>query len=134
MVKLENVIFCMHAESVSGRGVTAETILATLFPDYIPGLFTFSVILIILGLDPQADHSFKAEFWSPSGECVVNIGGPFSIPNPDLSIPQEYQGVNLAMNWNNTNLRSSGVYKLKVWVDNKLIGEKDIFVKGKNEL
>ena len=134
MAQLENVIFCLHAESIPGKGVNADTLLATLFPDYIPGLFTFSVILTILDLNPQEEHKFKVQFLSPSDETVVELEGPFKVPNPKPLLPQKYHGVNLAMDWTNTNLKSSGVYKLKVWVDDEFIGDKEILVKGKNEL
>ena len=49
------------------------------------------------------------------------------------NLPQQYKGINIAMDWNNVNLKVSGEYIIKITVDDILLKEKRIFVKGKNE-
>ena len=73
---VSDVIFCLRATNTEGRGACAETILTALTPEYIPGLFTFSVIITLLAADtsedyyllPQAEaHSLHVPHSHPTG-------------------------------------------------------------------
>lgn len=135
MAKLYNIVFCLSAKNNDGQSVNAEHILSVLNPEYIPGLYSFSVISTVHDLDTTIEHSFRAIFKSPKGDNVVDINSMLQ-PNPNAdtsNIPDEYKGLNIAMDWNNVDLKISGLYKYCIYIDNVLLGEKEIFVRGKNE-
>ena len=48
MANVFDIIFCLKATNFEEQGVCATTILTALTPEYIPGLFTFSVINYVL--------------------------------------------------------------------------------------
>ena len=135
MARVDNVIFCLRTINMGEQGVTANTILNAITPEYIPGLFSFSVIISILDLDYNKDHFFSVIFSDPDTNKVINIENQ-RIPRLDHdngNLPNEYSGINIAMDWNNVNLKVSGLYTLKFLYDGDVIGEKSIYVKGKNE-
>ena len=133
MAKISDIIFCLRATNVEGEGASAHTILTALTPEYVPGLFSFSIIVNLLDIDLEHEHKFKIDFISPSEEEVLNISGDLPIMDIRTNLPKEYNGINIAMDWNNVNFKSSGLYIIRVYVDDVLIKEKEIFVKGKNE-
>lgn len=135
MAKLENIIFCLRTINMGEQGVTANVVLSAITPEYVPGLFSFSIIVSLLDLDATAEHVFSIEFVDPAGMEVVKIENqqlPI-MPDTGSNLPNEYQGINIAMDWNNVNFRISGLYTIKVFYDGVEIGSKEIYVKGKNE-
>ena len=132
MAKVNDIVFFFYLTNLPGQGASAHTILSTMTPEYIPGLFTFSVVITILDINKTADHTFKVTFSSPN-EVVGVISGSFPALNTQNNLPDEYKGINLVVNCNNMNMKESGEYTLLVALDDDQIGEKKIFVKGKNE-
>lgn len=130
---VHDIVFCVKTIN-TGDGITANSILSVLNPEYIPGLFSFSVIITILGIDTSKHHELSLKLVSPSLEEIVDLSLDMPLINDiDMNLPEEYRGINMAMDWNNVNFKSSGVYSLTVAVDGYNIGRKEIFVKGKNE-
>lgn len=135
MARVDNIIFCLRTINMGEQGVTANVVLSAITPEYIPGLFSFSVIITLLDLDYSREHTFSVEFVNPNGENVIDICNQ-PMPNVDLdmgNLPNEYKGINIAMDWNNVNLRLSGLYTIRILYDGTEIGNKSIYVKGKNE-
>ena len=133
MAKISDVIFCLRATNIEGEGATAHTILSVIAPEYVPGLFSFSVIINLLDVDLKQAHQFNINFESPSNEVVLTINGELPTIDTSTNLPQEYQGITIAMDWNNVNFKTSGLYSLKFFVDGEFVNSKEIFVKGKNE-
>lgn len=135
MARVDNIIFCLRTINMGEQGVSANTILSAITPEYVPGLFSFSIIITLLDLDSTREHVFSIEFIDPMGENVVSIDNqPLPLLPTNLSnLPSEYQGINIAMDWNNVNLRVSGLYTVRILYDGTEIGNRQIYVKGKNE-
>lgn len=133
MAKLTDLIFCLRASNVQGEGVSADNILSAITPEYIPGLFTFSVIAIILDIDLSKKHKLLIDFCDPEESIVAHVEGELPEVETESNLPEEYKGVNIALDWNNVNFKRSGLYKITVSIDESIIGEKFIYVKGKNE-
>lgn len=131
MARVSDIIFCLNSTNLPGQGVCANTILTTIMPDYIPGLFTFSVVITILGVDTSAEHSIVITF-SYKDTIIANVEGHIPSMDDQSNLPQEYKGINLSLDWNNINFQEDGEYSLKVVLDGEEIGGKDIYVKGKN--
>ena len=133
MARVSDIIFCLNSTNLPGQGVCANTILTTIMPEYIPGLFTFSVVITILGVDVSTEHPITISF-SHEGTPVADVTSQIPSMEDQSNLPQEYKGVNLALNWNNINFQEQGEYSLKVMVDGQEVGNKTIFVKGKNQI
>lgn len=133
MPKINDIIFCLKARNADNDGVSAQTILSAITPEYIPGLFSFSVVVIVLDIDLTQTHEFRVIFETPSCETIVDICGEFPIIFNNTNLPPEHLGINVAMEWNNVNFKMSGLHTIKIFIDGKLIQSKEIFVKGKNE-
>lgn len=133
MAKVQDIICCLRATNDDERGVCATTILTALNPEYIPGLFTFSVIILLVDIDTSFSHQFQVNFISPSQETLVHIDDNTPIIHKSSNLPLQYQGLNVAMDWNNVDLKVSGEYKIEISIDGEIVGNKHIYVKGKNE-
>lgn len=131
MAYVSNIIVCLNAKN-DENGVCANNILTALTPEYIPGLFTFSVIIALLDIDVSQEHNFIVDFITPDDVSVVHIDGKLPCLEDKSNLPPEYKGVNIAMDWTNVNLKSSGEYKIIFTID-EVTTEKGIYVKGQNE-
>lgn len=135
MARVDNIIFCLKIHNLEDQGVNAVTVLSAITPEFIPGQFSFAVIISLLDLDYETNHVFSVEFLAPDGEKIINIENQ-PLPNQpigDSNLPNEYKGINIAMEWANVKLLSSGLYTLKFLYDGNEIKEKGIYIKGKNE-
>lgn len=133
MAKVSDIIFSLNATTLPNGGANASTILTALNPEYIPGLFTFSVLVFLLDLEPGKEMNLSISFVDPNGDNAAYIESPIQYEGDDSNIPQEYKGLNIGVDWKNVNLKVSGLYKLQVAVNGDILAEKPIFVKGKNE-
>lgn len=135
MARVDNIIFCLKAIPMGQQGLNANNILNAINPEYIPGLFSFSVIVCMLDVDSEGDHYFSVEFFDTNNERVVSIENQIvpHIPQVTSNLPNEYKGINIAMDWTNVDFKCSGIYTIVIKYDNCEIGHKEIYVKGKNE-
>lgn len=133
MAYISDVIFCMRATNIEGQGACANTILTALTPEYIPGLFTFSVVITLLDVDSSIEHKLVVDFLNPSEESTVHIESPLPSMEENSNLPKKYKGITIAMDWNNVNLKVSGEYTIRISIDDTVLKEKKIYVKGKNE-
>lgn len=133
MPNISDIIFCLRATNNDGEGACATTILSSISPEYVPGLFTFSVIINLLDVDTSVEHKLSIDFVDPNEENTIHIEGPVPTFVDDSNLPKEHKGVTVAMDWNNVNFKMSGLYTIKIYIDDELIQTKSIYVKGKNE-
>lgn len=135
MARVDNIIFCLRAINSGEQGVSASIILNAITPEYIPGLFTFSVIISLLDIERGGEHNISIAFIDPDGGKVVDIENqplPVVMLN-EGNLPDQYKGINIVMDWNNIDLKVSGLYTIEILYDGIKIGGKSIYVKGKNE-
>ena len=132
MATVHDIIFCLNATNIGGQGASAHTILSAINPEYIPGLFSFSTIITILGIDTTKEHTLKLVFENDN-EPISTAIGPLPILDDQSNLPFQYKGINLSVNWNNVNLKKDGIYKLSVYIDDVELKYKEIYVKGKNQ-
>lgn len=131
MVTAHDIIFCLNATNMPGQGACANTILSAINPEYVPGLFSFSTVVTLLGTGSEKEHHLTLTL-SHGNEIVGRLEGPVPVLPDSSNLPEEYKGVNLTVNWNNVNFKKEGLYDLSVYCDGAEIGSKEIFVKGKN--
>ncbi len=135
MVTVKNFVFCLSASNLAERqDVTG--LLSIMTPEYIPGLFTFSVYFTLLGLE-EGEHEIQLQFKDNAGIIVADTDVsalPYTMPESPIEIPKEYLGVNLAIMLQNVDIKHSGLYTIDIILDGNILESHDIFVKGKNEV
>lgn len=133
MTSIKNFLFCLNTNNSNGTN-NVNGILCAITPEYVPGLYSFGVNFSILGLAEGA-HSICLKFKDSEGSCVASIGDTTLNYTKDANsnLPNEYVGVNVAVNLQNVDFKHSGIYSMDVILDGTTSGTYEIYVKGKNE-
>ena len=137
MASLSNFLYCLNAErqqSPQGESINAMGVLSVLTPEFVPGLFSFSIIFSVLDIDTETDSQIKIIFKDDSGKELINTGNIVMPPVPTdegVRLPSKYVGYNLSMDFRNVVFENEGEYTTNVYFNNELLGTKPIFVKGR---
>ena len=137
MANLSYFLYCLNAErqqSPQGESINANGVLTVLTPEFVPGLFSFSIIFSILDIEGSSDSLIKIVFKDNSGNELINTGNISMPPVPTeegIRLPSQYIGYNLSMDFRNVVFESEGEYTTDIYFNDTLIGSKPIYVKGR---
>lgn len=133
MPNIKNFLFCLSTNNSNGTN-NINGVLCAITPEYIPGLYSFGVNFAILDLDEGA-HSICLNFKDSDGACIASIGDTTLNYTKDVNsnLPDQYLGINVAVNFQNVDIKKSGIYSMDVIFDGTTLGTYEIYVKGKNE-
>lgn len=133
MAKIKNFVYCLNINTVEGR-TDIVGILNAMTPEYIPGLFSFSIGFSLLDIT-EGEHSLVVKFRNPDKEVIAGIDNAIVQYKKDenSNLPDEEVGINVAAGMQNVNFKKAGLYSTEVIVDGISVGEYYIFAKGKNE-
>lgn len=133
MVEIKNFVYCLNVNTVDGR-TDIVGLLNAMTPEYIPGLFSFSVSFTLLNIE-EGDHTLIVKFKDPDKVVIAEIDNAkiTYIKDDTSNLPDEQTGINVAAGLQNVNFKKSGLYLTEVILDGTSIGEYYIFAKGKNE-
>lgn len=133
MVEIKNFVYCLNVNTIEGR-TDIVGLLNAMSPEYIPGLFSFSISFTLLNIT-EGEHSLIVKFKDPNNEVIAEIDNAIVQYNKDTNsnLPDEHMGINVAAGLQNVNFKKSGLYSTEVILDGTSIGEYNIFAKGKNE-
>lgn len=132
MAVLNNLIYCMQAQNAGV--LSAINIVGSLTPEYIPGLYSFSIVALVYDLNSDPKHSIKIEIKDPDGSSIAIASGDVNSQKIDTNLSKEHYGLNIALNLNNVEFKKEGLYNTEVFFDGSLIGNKEVYVKGKNQI
>ena len=99
-------------------------ILGILNPAFIPGQFSFAIIVGVRNVDAREPHRVQVQFLDPDGNAVLDTGTT-TLPASDepARLPREYAHVILGLQAMNVMLSSEGLYRTRVmWDDEPLEG------------
>lgn len=133
MAEVKNFIYCLNVNTVDGR-TDIVGVLNAMTPEYIPGLFSFSISFMLLGIS-EGDHSLIVKFKNPDNEVIAGIDNAI-VPykkDENSNLPDEQMGINVAAGLQNVDFKKSGMYSTEILLDGTRVGEYHIFAKGKNE-
>lgn len=141
MARLANFLYCLNAERQQdpqgkGESINAMGVLTVLIPEFIPGLFSFSIIFSVLDIDPHSDSQIKVAFKDNAGNVLTDTGNitlPPMPADPDIHLPSKYVGYNLSMDFRNVVFENEGEYTTEVYFNNVLLSTTPIFVKGRRK-
>ncbi|MGN0384449.1 MAG: DUF6941 family protein [Lachnospiraceae bacterium] len=139
MAYLANFLYCLSAErqqAPQGRGdsVNAMGVLTVLTPEFVPGLFSFSIIFSILDIDANSENQIKIVFKDSTGKELVNTENITMPPVPTdgaIQLPPKYTGYNLSMDFRNVVFENEGECTTDIYFNNTLLGSHPIYVKGR---
>lgn len=133
MAEIKNFVYSLNVDTVDGR-TDIVGILNAMTPEYIPGLFSFSISFTLLGI-AEGEHSFVVKFKNPEKEVIAGIDNAIVLYEKDRNsnLPDEQKGINIAAGLQNVNFKKSGLYSTEIILDGTSMGEYYIFAKGKNE-
>lgn len=135
--RITTFIYCMGTTNMEGKNapINAMGVLSILTPEYIPSMFSFSIIMGIRGIDDTCNHSLDIIFKDPLKHPLVEAKNVLisseQLRTGDLTLPDEFKGLVLGMDLRNVILKQEGVYWTEVKLDGKLMGDFDIYVKAK---
>ena len=126
-------MYCLNINTVEGR-TDIVGLLNAMTPEYIPGLFSFSISFALLNIT-EGEHSLIVKFKDPDKEVIAGIDNAMVSYKKDenSNLPDAQMGINVAAGLQNVNFKKSGLYSTEVILDGTSIGEYYIFAKGKNE-
>lgn len=133
MVEIKNFVYCLNINTVEER-TDIVGLLNTMTPEYIPGLFSFSISFALLNISEGA-HSLIVKFKDPDKEVIAGIDNAMVSYKKDenSNLPDAQMGINVAAGLQNVNFKKSGLYSTEVVLDGTSIGEYYIYAKGRNE-
>lgn len=139
MAYLANFLYCLNAERQqapqgSGDCINAMGVLTVLTPEFVPGLFSFSIIFSILDVDVNSENQIKIVLKDSNGKELVNTQSITMPPVPAdgaLQLPSKYTGYNLSMDLRNVVFENEGECTTDIYFNNTLLGSHSIYVKGR---
>lgn len=139
MARLTNFIYCFNAERVpstdgKGESINAIGVLSALLPEFLPGMFSFSVIFSILDIDVSGNNNIQIIFSKEENRTPLVDSGIVALPSivdEDIKLPNEYKGLNMSMDFRNVIFETEGVYHTEVFFNGELLAKNPIYVKGK---
>lgn len=133
MAEIKNFVYCLNINTGEGR-TDIVGLLNAMTPEYIPGLFSFSISFSLLNI-AEGEHSLVVKFKDPDKTVIAGIDNA-TVPykkDENSNLPDEQMGITVAAGLQNVNFKKSGLYSTEVVLDGTSIGEYYIFAKGKNE-
>ncbi len=112
--------------------LTAPT--TVLRPQFIPGNYSFSVLIGVKDVDLQKENAMQIVLKSPTGDVVQMIDKQqIPVSTVDSELPDEYAGFMLGVDFRNVPFVAAGCYTLEVIINEELIGAIDVPVFRKAE-
>ena len=105
-------------------------------PKFVPSNYSFAVSIGVRGLDMHNENSMHIILKNPSGDVLSDLGEKLlPIAGEDDILPIEYSGFVACIDFRIVVIETSGAYILEVYVNNSLIGTKEIpvYVRSVNQ-
>lgn len=100
-----------------------------LTPTYIPGNFSFCVVVGVRDVKPVNLNTdaikLKFEFLTPQGKLLQQSMADLPMVKMQ-KIPDQYQGFLMSFDLRNLPIEEEGAYILKLYIDDEFIGEEEI--------
>lgn len=140
MAKLTGFIYCAGTEKVSNPekkegSINAIGVLSALTPEYVPGMFSFSVIFSVLDIDVSIINRIRIVFAKVDEDKNLLDTGVIPVPpfteKEEVMLPTEYRGATMSMDFRNVIFEENGLYSAKVFVNDEFLGDNYIYVQGR---
>ncbi|MDQ0162012.1 DUF6941 family protein [Aeribacillus alveayuensis] len=139
MPKISTFMYCDRAELNPQGQMHITNPLLVMNPVFVPGMYSFSVVFGVQGLDNESDHTLRVLFLSPNeNEPPLIDTNTISLPKGTapkimISLPPEQKGMMFNMDFRNVVFKTEGTYKTRVYFDGENLGDYPIYVKAGEE-
>ena len=138
MAKVSYFLYCANIDrkTIPGGGeiVSLDNPLATITPEFVPGMFSFSIAFSVLGVNvSDTNNTLRLQIVDEAGVAVVDTGDfPMApLPPDETEVPDEHKGYNFSMDFRNVVFTHNGLYSTKIFFNKSEISEHPIYVCGK---
>ncbi|PET68282.1 hypothetical protein CN533_27220 [Priestia megaterium] len=135
MPRVSTFMYCEATEANPRNGqMIINAPMHVFTPAFVPGMFSFSIVFGLLGIELNSENNFRVKFVGPDEKALIDTEN-LNFPNPDLNdeqrnLPPNLRGMMLNFDFRNVVFRQEGQYKTEVFVNEDKIGEFPIDVKG----
>ncbi|KKK10328.1 DUF6941 family protein [Bacillus sp. L_1B0_12] len=138
MPTITSFIYCEKTETDQNGKLILVQPLLVLTPAFLPGMYSFSIAVGIKGIPDQM--KLRILFISPDSQdqplidtTGINVTKKNVVEDHIIDLlPEEEIGINFNMDLRNVVLKTEGYYKTVVMINEEVIGEFPIYVKGKD--
>ncbi|MGG2943074.1 hypothetical protein ABEO51_08115 [Bacillus safensis] len=138
MPTITSFIYCEKTETDQNGKLILVQPLLVLTPAFLPGMYSFSIAVGIKGIPDQM--KLRILFISPNSQdqplidtTGINVTKKNVVEDHIIDLlPEEEIGINFNMDLRNVVLKTEGYYKTVVMINEEVIGEFPIYVKGKD--
>ncbi|MCF2719314.1 hypothetical protein LWE69_19940 [Paenibacillus sp. UKAQ_18] len=142
MNKISAFVYCenTHQEmTTTGPKMHISNPFSSLLPSFVPGNFSFNICIGLAGVEESDNHTLRVTFGrSDDSPRLVDTGaisfGVQADSTISATVPIEYQGTVIGMEFKNVLFRAVGEYVSHVYVDEVLEGSYPIMVHGREGL
>ena len=135
MAEISTFLYCENVQPSYNGGMTINGPMQIITPKYIPGVFSFTIFLGIIGLDVSESHTLQIKFMKKDGDKEIIDTGKINIQNQEEKeniLPLDMRGFMANLDFRNVELKTEGEYVTKVILDDDLKGEFPIKAKAVN--
>jgi hypothetical protein len=136
MPKISTFMYCERAEPNPQGQMHITNPLLVINPVFIPGMFSFSIVFGVIGIDNDLDHQMQLLFLSPDeNEAPIINTNTITLPKgvapvTMISLPPEQKSMMFNLDFRNVVFKKEGIYKTSVFIDGENMGDYPIFVKA----
>ena len=138
MVKIVSFILCDQVMNIPNNAGPVSQLIApqiALRPPFIPTAISFGLAVGVSGVDLQKPQRIKYTMTDTEDNVIHDSGetefDAFPIADP---MPKEYQGFTLTADFRNIEIKAEGVYRFNLYINDELVGVRDIPVYKRAEL
>ncbi len=136
MPHVRNFIYCeeVRVENIDNKSRMQIINPKMVFiPEFIPGQFSFSVVINIINIDPTAGHMFRYVLSGPDKAIIVDTKDvPAQGTKSDTKLPPELEGVSVSLDFRNVSINQEGAYESEIFINGSSLGKYPIhFVRAK---
>lgn len=130
---ISSFMYCDQFNVRNGQAQINEP-LNLINPGYLPGKYSFSVVFGMVGIDTEKNQYVKLRFEDEKGNVLIETSElEIGKEKGQAKLPKEYRGVMMSLDFRNIDLKEEGIHKTIITINDDVIGEFPIPVKGSGE-
>lgn len=122
-----NIQFCDIVKNNQGS-ICLEGVQTFFALDFIPGVFSFGLTVMISGYDWNIPHRIHLELRDLDDITLLAIDEVSPVPKFDEQVPAKFRSLIGAWQLMNVKVQSEGVYRVRLYVDSVLDREQEFYI------
>lgn len=118
--------FCDVARNNQGS-ICLDGIRTFFKPDFIPGMFSFGLVVTISDYDWNIPHKIRLDIQDPDCKEILVIEEVSPILEFEENLPEKFRALIGAWQLFNVKIQLQGTYKVRLYMDGVLDGEQEVY-------